>query len=107
MSLLRRPLRRLAGEIRTPAMSDAAREETGRLLRRVQRGLAVGMPHSRPMPSIGERAHELRINDESQTWRIIYRIDPDAILLVEVFSKKNADHAADHHPHLPSAFRSL
>ena len=40
------------------------------------------------MPSIGERVHELRINDESQTWRIIYRVDPDAILLAEVFSKK-------------------
>jgi phage-related protein len=42
------------------------------------------------MPSIGPRAHELRVQDaESRlTWRIFYRIDPDAILVVEWFAKK-------------------
>nr|WP_245562044.1 type II toxin-antitoxin system RelE/ParE family toxin [Stanieria cyanosphaera] len=40
------------------------------------------------MPSIGARCHELRINDEDKTWRIIYRIDEDAIVIVEVFAKK-------------------
>ncbi len=47
------------------------------------------MPHSRPMPAIGERCHELRIIDAALTWRIIYRIDPDAIVIVDVFSKKS------------------
>jgi len=47
------------------------------------------MPASRPMPSVGARCHELRINDESQTWRIIYRVDVDAILILDVFSKKS------------------
>jgi phage-related protein len=46
------------------------------------------MPHSRPMPTIGPRCHELRITDERQTWRLIYRLDSDAIIIVEVFSKK-------------------
>lgn len=46
------------------------------------------MPQSRPMPSIGARCHELRINDENVTWRIIYRIDKDAIVVLEVFAKK-------------------
>ena len=46
------------------------------------------MPYSRPMPSIGQRCHELRINDENATWRIVYRVDTDAIVIVEVFSKK-------------------
>jgi phage-related protein len=48
------------------------------------------MPHSRAMPSIGPRCCELRIPDRDQTWRwrIIYRIDPDAIVIVDVFSKK-------------------
>ena len=41
------------------------------------------------MRSIGSRVHELRINDRDSTWRIIYRIDTDAILIVEVFSKKS------------------
>ena len=30
----------------------------------------------------------MRINDEQKTWRIIYRIDSDAIVIVEVFTKK-------------------
>jgi phage-related protein len=46
------------------------------------------MPHSRPMPSIGRQCHELRIQDAGQTWRIIYRVDADAIVIAEVFSKK-------------------
>ncbi len=40
------------------------------------------------MPSIGTRCHELRINDEDLTWRIVYRIDPDAIVILEIFDKK-------------------
>lgn len=46
------------------------------------------MPHSRPMPSIGRRCHELRINDERSTWRIVYRVDEDAMVILEFFSKK-------------------
>ena len=42
------------------------------------------------MPSIGPRCHELRITDHEQdkTWRIIYRLDSDAIVVVDAFSKK-------------------
>jgi phage-related protein len=40
------------------------------------------------MPSIGRRGHELRINDQNATWRVVYRIDPDAIVILEVFSKQ-------------------
>lgn len=40
------------------------------------------------MPSIGRRCHELRIVDENKTWRIVYRVDEDAILILEVFAKK-------------------
>ncbi len=46
------------------------------------------MPHARPMPTVGRRCHELRINDSNSTWRIVYRIDSDAIVILEVFSKK-------------------
>ena len=58
------------------------------MLRRLQAGETIGMPHSRPMPGIGRRCHELRINDEDSTWRIVYRIDNDAIVIAEVFAKK-------------------
>ncbi len=40
------------------------------------------------MSSIGPRCHELRIGDADVTWRIFYRIDPDAILVLEVLKKK-------------------
>jgi len=40
------------------------------------------------MPSIGNRCHELRIPDKGVTWRIIYRNDPDAIIILEIFAKK-------------------
>jgi len=40
------------------------------------------------MAAVGPRCHELRLVDEDATWRIIYRLDPDAVVLVEVFSKK-------------------
>ena len=72
-----KPLVWLHGEISTPPFSKAARVEAGYLLRMLQKGETLPMPHSRPMPAIGARCHELRIIDETVTWRIIYRMDPD------------------------------
>jgi phage-related protein len=40
------------------------------------------------MPSIGKHCHELRIPDAGRTWRIVYRIDADAIVIAAVFAKK-------------------
>ena len=82
------PLIWLHGEVKTPPFSPTARLEAGFLLRRLQQGELLGMPHSRPMSAIGPRCHELRIKDVGVTWRIIYRSDPDAIVILEVFSKK-------------------
>jgi len=83
-----KPLVWLHGELKTPPLTKAARVEAGYLLRRLQRGENLGMPHSRPMPSIGRRCHELRLVDERRTWRLVYRIDTDAIVILEVFAKK-------------------
>jgi len=77
----------LAGEVKTPPFSPEARIEAGYLLRQLQAGHLLSLPHSRPMPSIGARCHELRIQDRTKTWRIIYRIDGDAIVIAEVFAK--------------------
>ena len=77
-----------SGEIKTPPFSAAARQEVGMLLRRLQDGERIGLPASRPMSSIGRRVHELRVNDESVTWRLVYRIDADAIVVLDVFAKK-------------------
>jgi phage-related protein len=79
----------LRSEVKTPPFSVAARREAGLLLRRLQRGEKLTMPHSRPMPAIGRRCHELRVTDEDKTWRIVYRIDDDAIVILEVFAKKD------------------
>ena len=69
-------------------MSPAARREVGYLLRALQEGESLGLPHSRPMPGIGARCHELRVNDARKTWRVIYRVDDDAVVIAEVFEKK-------------------
>ena len=90
MDAKNKPLVWLHGEIKTPPFSQAARVEAGFLLRKLQEGEALSLPHSRPMPSIGPRCHELRINDRNATWRIIYRVDPDAIVILEVFKKTTA-----------------
>lgn len=83
-----KPLIWLHGEVKTPPFSSDARLEAGVLLRQLQKGLPLSLPQSRPMPTIGARCHELRINDEDLTWRIIYRIEPDAIVILDVFKKK-------------------
>ena len=85
-----KPLVWLHGEVKTPPFATEARLEAGLLLRRLQKGEKIALPHSRPMPSIGARCHELRINDEDSIWRIMYRIDTDAIVILEVFKKKTA-----------------
>jgi len=87
-----KPLVWLHGEVKTPPFTTEARLEAGLLLRRLQKGEKIALPHSRPMPSIGARCHELRINDEDIIWRIMYRIDTDAIVILEVlevFKKKS------------------
>lgn len=87
-----KPLLLLSGEIKSPPFSEEARRKAGFLLRMLQRCELLSMPDSRPMPSIiGPRCHELRVVDAGAqvTWRIIYRLDPDAVVIADVFAKKN------------------
>jgi len=83
-----KPLRWLHGEVKTPPMSIAARREMGMLLRDVQEGIMLSLPQSRPVPDFGARCHELRVTDADGVWRLIYRIDSDAIVILDVFGKK-------------------
>jgi phage-related protein len=89
MSVNDKPLVWISGEVKTPPFSAAARIKAGFLLRRLQKGDLLEMPDSRPMPSIGKNCHELRINDRNKIWRIIYFIDEDCIVILEVFAKKS------------------
>jgi phage-related protein len=83
-----KPLVWLHGEIKTPPFSKTARLEAGFLLRRLQQGDTLSLPHSRPMPTVGLRCHELRVNDDGRTWRIVYHLEYDALVILDVFSKK-------------------
>ena len=47
-----RPVVWYAGSIKTPPFSVAARIEAGVLLRQLQRGDGLRMPHSRPLPGL-------------------------------------------------------
>ena len=83
-----KPLVWLKGEVKTPPFSNQARLEAGLLLRRLQQGQGLSLPHSRPMSAIGRHCHELRIGDRDQTWRILYHVASDAIVVLDAFSKK-------------------
>jgi phage-related protein len=85
-----KPLVILRGQLKSPPFSVEARRWAGFLLRGLQRGRVLTMPDSRPMPSIGARCHELRVRDsQSQViWRLVYRLDPDAVVIVDIFAKK-------------------
>jgi len=87
MSKPRKPLVWLHGEVKTPPFSVNARIEAGVLMRRLQEGVNIALPHARPMPSIGRGCHELRIPDENRTWRIVYYVDATAIVILDVFAK--------------------
>jgi phage-related protein len=84
------PLVWLRGEIKTPPFSPAARLEAGVLLRRLQAGEKPGMPHVRPMPTVGARCQALRMVDAGKTWRMLYRPDRDAIVIADAFQKSTA-----------------
>lgn len=84
----RKPIVFLGVRIKSPPFSPAGRLEAGESLARLQDGESLGLPPSRPMKSIGPRCHELRVRDAGHNWRIFYRIDPDAILVIDVTAKK-------------------
>ena len=82
-----KPIVWLRGEVKTPPFGAKARIDAGVLLRQIQRGELPGMPHVRPMPSLGLRCFELRVHDDGKAWRLLIRIDSDAIVVADVFQK--------------------
>ena len=90
MSPNHKPLVWLHEQPHSPPLSQKARIETGYLLRMLQSGRNLSLPQSRPMPSIGAHCHELRIHDENKIWRLFYRIDENAIVVILWTEKKTA-----------------
>ena len=80
----------LRGAIKSPPFSTEARRTAGYLLRLLQQGHPLAMPDARPMPQIAPRCHELRVRDAPLriTWRVVLRIDDDALVIGDVFAKK-------------------
>jgi phage-related protein len=39
------------------------------------------------MPAIGPRCHELRVKDARNDWRIVCRVDADAVVIADIFAK--------------------
>ena len=87
----RKPVFFMTDEIRTPPMSENARREAGFLVGRLQEGATLGMPQARPMPDVGRRCLELRVTEDNKTWRILCRVDPDAVLVIHSFAKKTQE----------------
>ena len=97
----------MEGEIKTPPFSREARIEAGMLLRRLQQGESLGLPHSRPMPDIGPRCHELRIRDKGKNWRIFYHLSADAVVILDVHNKDDAEDATNSPGDLQPAPKTL
>ena len=84
----RKPLGWLHGEIKTPPFSREARKEAGDLLRLLQEGEKLSMPQAEPLPIVGPRCGAIRVRDGDHNWRIMYRVDLDSILVLDVYTKK-------------------
>jgi len=55
---------------------------------RLDAGLMLSMPLSRPMPSIGRGVHELRLKDRSGIYRVVYAlIRRDVVYVFHAFKK--------------------
>jgi phage-related protein len=66
---------------------DTVRQDAGYQLDKVQRGQSAD--DFKPMPSIGKGVDEIRIWDESGTYRVIYTARlRDAVYVLHAFQKK-------------------
>lgn len=83
-----KPLFWLHGEVKTPPFTPEGRQEAGMLLRLLQEGEHLGMPQAESLPDVGPRCGALRVRDADHNWRIMYRIDADAVLVLEVYAKR-------------------
>lgn len=69
---------------------EEVRGDLADALARLDEGLNLSMPLSRPMPSIGNGVHELRFRDRSGIYRIVYFIRRSKdIWLIHAFKKKS------------------
>ena len=57
-------------------------------IRLLREGERLGMPLAEPLPDVGTRCGALRVRDSRHNWRIVFRTDAEAILILDVYPKK-------------------
>ena len=69
--------------------TPAVKREIGEALRDIQKGISIGLPLSRPMPTVASGAHELRVRSAATAVRVFYLIKlADTIVVFHGFHKK-------------------
>jgi phage-related protein len=63
-------------------MPQEIREDLADVLARLEEGHLLSMPLSRPMASIGQGVHELRLRDRAGAYRVIYALVVQGIVHV-------------------------
>ncbi len=74
------------------ALPEEVRGDLADALARLDAGLVLSMPLSRPMPSIGRGVHELRLRDRSGTYRVVYAlVRRGTVHVLHAFKKATRD----------------
>jgi phage-related protein len=65
------------------------RKQIGEALRDLQKGISLGLPLSRPMPTVASGAHELRVRSKTTAIRVFYFVKlTEAVVVFHAFQKK-------------------
>lgn len=71
------------------SQSPTIKREVGEALRDVQKGISLGLPLSRPMPTVASGVHELRVRSTTTIVRVFYFVKvTDTIVVFHGFQKK-------------------
>ncbi len=74
------------------ALPEEVRGDLADALARLDIGLMLSMPLSRPMPSIGRGVHELRLRDRSGAYRVVYAlVRRGTVHVLHAFKKTTRD----------------
>lgn len=70
------------------AFPEEIRGDLADALARLDAGLMLTLPLSRPMPEIGPGVHELRLKDRSGAYRVLYALGTrGAVYVLQAFKK--------------------
>jgi len=78
-------------------LPEVVREDLADALAKLEAGVMLSMPLSRPMPSIGSRVHELRFRDRSGIYRVIYFFAISGVIHLLCAFKKTGQQTEQRH----------